>query len=432
MINKIIGTTGTRILNAGITFLVLWIITNSLGKEGVGVISLIILDISIILLITDFIGGSALVYFASRANTKQLLVVSFSWVLIVVLCFYFGITLIKNMNISISAFIADEYLVHIAILSALNAFSLITFNLMIGFEKIRGYNIAFTIQVVTMATGLAIGIFVFKHRDIMAYIIALYISYFLSFVYGIASIIVHQKEKPGLVPKKIPNLVGQMLRYGSMGQFANLVTLTNKRFSFFIINRFIGTGQLGIYATSAQLTEGLRIIGQSISIVQFARIANTNDIGYAKMITIKLLKFTLFLTFIAIIVLISIPTSLFATVFGDDFAGVKPVVLALSVGILAMSATMIFAHFFSGTGKPKYNLYSSAAGLIATIGSTLLLIPVYGIIGAGFSISISYCIIVTYQFIVFKRLTKAKFKEFIPDKSDLRFLRREVMSKYFK
>ncbi len=137
--------------------------------------------------------------------------------------------------------------------------------------------------------------------------------------------------------ESIRALIGRMLHFGSMGQFANIVTLINKRFSFWIINKYVGTGQLGVYSASAQLTEGLRIIGQSISIVQFARIANENDLNYAAQITVKLMKFTLFLTISALLILIIIPSDVFAWIFSEDFRGIKPVILSLAIGVIAMS-----------------------------------------------------------------------------------------------
>ena len=73
MLKKIIGTTGTRILNAVFNLIILVLITNKIGNEGLGIIGLILVDITIIQLSVDLVAGSSLVYFASRANLGQLL-----------------------------------------------------------------------------------------------------------------------------------------------------------------------------------------------------------------------------------------------------------------------------------------------------------------------------------------------------------------------
>lgn len=429
MLNKILGTTGTRILNAGLTFLILWMTTNYLGKEGVGTISLIILDISIILLVTDFIGGSALVYFSSRASVKQLIMISYIWALIILIAFVMFYFALEFTNIETKAFIAKQYEIHILLLALLNSASLMNFNILVGLEKIKQYNIAFSIQVVSLTITLSVLLFIIEVQEVISYVIALYISYFLSYVYGLFHLFKHLAKNKNRESERPAQLIKKMLAYGSMGQFANILTLANKRFSFVIINKFTGIGQLGVYSASAQITEGLRIIGQSISIVQFARISNTRDLGYAKDITLKLLKFAVSLTILALLILLLIPSDVFAWIFGDDFKGIKPVIITLSIGVIAMSATMIFAHFFSGIGKPKYNLFSSAAGFIATIAGTIILIPSYGILGAGYSISISYSIICIYQLIVFKKITNGRFSELLPNKSDIKYLKNEFLLK---
>jgi hypothetical protein len=48
MLKKILGTAGTRILNAVFNLVILLLISNKIGSEGLGTIGLILLDITII------------------------------------------------------------------------------------------------------------------------------------------------------------------------------------------------------------------------------------------------------------------------------------------------------------------------------------------------------------------------------------------------
>ncbi len=63
MLKNILGTTGTRVLNAFVNLIILISLTRELGSEGFGVIMLILLAITIIQLFIDLIAGSALIYF---------------------------------------------------------------------------------------------------------------------------------------------------------------------------------------------------------------------------------------------------------------------------------------------------------------------------------------------------------------------------------
>ncbi len=185
MLRKILGTTGTRILNAGLTFLILWITTNYLGKEGVGAISLIILDISIILLLSDFIGGSALVYFTSRASLSKLMLISYIWTFTAVALFFIAYIILEILGIKLTSIVASGFEIHILLLALLNALTLNNFNILLGLEKIKAYNIAFSIQVVSLVFILAFNIFIIEKQEVMSYVIALYISYALSYIYGL-------------------------------------------------------------------------------------------------------------------------------------------------------------------------------------------------------------------------------------------------------
>ena len=86
------------------------------------------------------------------------------------------------------------------------------------------------------------------------------------------------------------------------------------------------------------------------------------------------------------IVICLIPKSIYAWIFTQEFAETKDVLVSLSPGMVFMAANMIFSHYFSGVNLPRHNLYGSLVGLLVTIPSIFILIPKYGIIGAGVSV----------------------------------------------
>jgi O-antigen/teichoic acid export membrane protein len=118
--------------------------------------------------------------------------------------------------------------------------------------------------------------------------------------------------------------------------------------------------------------------------------------------------------------------------FSDDFIGVKPVIIALSPGVMALAANNIFSHYFSGMGAPKINLYAKIIGFIFTVILAVLLIPPFGFIGAAITASISYTSTVIYQYIVFARETKTKLREWIPANADFTDLKRIIRESFPK
>ena len=211
-----------------------------------------------------------------------------------------------------------------------------------------------------------------------------------------------------------------------MTQTANLLSIGNNRLSFYFIKHFAGLPALGVYNAGIQTTEGFKLIGQSIAVVQFSAISNTRDSEYSRVLTIRLMKVSMLLTLGAVIVINILPEAFYTWLFSKDFAGVKPVILALSPGVLAQAANNIFSHYFSGIGEPKVNLYAKMVGFVFTVILAILLIPPYGFIGAAITASVSYIATVVHQYIVFHNRTGTRAGEWIPVKNDIREFRRIV------
>ncbi|HML85093.1 MAG TPA: oligosaccharide flippase family protein, partial [Bacteroidales bacterium] len=102
-----------------------------------------------------------------------------------------------------------------------------------------------------------------------------------------------------------------ILRYTSATQLANLTQLGSRRISFYFINGFLGSAALGIYNAAIQLTEGIRMITQSIALVQFGHIANDHNVENNVQYTRKMLWISGILTFIALFMLLVIPEEWF-------------------------------------------------------------------------------------------------------------------------
>ncbi len=417
MLKKIIGTAGTRILNAIITFALLFVITHNLGSKGMGTIGLILLDINIIQMFIDLFAGSALIFMASRTSLANLLFISYTWIAVVIVFFAALFGFVGHMFPEVYHTVVPQgYELHILVLTAISAYMLTHYNLLLGKERIKAYNTLFTIQASILFSVFTYLIFVENEKSVLSYVFALYISYSVSMVISFLSVM--YKEK-GFRLYELSRIAKEVFHFGFVTSVANILHIGNKRIGYYFIRFFTGLSSLGVYTAGSQLTEGLKLIGQSISLVQFTTLSNSNDKLYAKNLTVKLMKVSVILTLLALIVLFVIPVSVYVWIFGNEFAQVKPVIMLLSPGVIALSANTIFAHFFSGMGNPKINLYSNGIGFFVVIVMALLLIPVYGFYGAAVAVSVSYIISMVYNYTVFKNQTGTLLKELIPTAGDV-------------
>ena len=418
MFKKILGTAGTRILNAIITFVLLFVITHNLGSKGMGTIGLILLDINIILLFVELFAGSSLVYMASRTNIANLLFISYTWIIITIVFFAFLFSAMGALIPEIFHMAVPQgYEIHILVLSTISAYMFTHYNLLLGKERIKAYNLFFSLQVLSLFITFLYLIFVEKEKTVGSYVVALYASYTAGMVVSFFGILL--KEKNFRI-YGLSMVAKEVFRYGFVTSVANILHIGNKRVGYYFIRYFTGLSSLGVYTAGTQLTEGLKLISQSISLVQFSTLTNVTDKTYAKDLTVKLMKVAVVLTFLALIILFLIPGSVYTMMFGAEFARVKPIIILLAPGVLALSANSVFAHFFGGMGNPKISLWANIIGFSAVLILAILLIPVYGFYGAAVAVSVSYLISMLYYYIIFKNQTGTLLPDLIPKWSDLK------------
>ena len=151
-------------------------------------------------------------------------------------------------------------------------------------------------------------VFVMDLHDVNAYVYGLYYAYGLAALSGFIVVI---KKSGSLSAKGWRTIIGPVFRYGFITQVANLLSIGNNRMSFYFIKYFAGLPSLGIYNAGIQTTEGFKLIGQSIAVVQFSAISNTRDKEYSRVLTIRLMKVSLLLTLAAVIIINALPEAFY-------------------------------------------------------------------------------------------------------------------------
>ncbi|MBU2651816.1 MAG: polysaccharide biosynthesis C-terminal domain-containing protein [Bacteroidetes bacterium] len=381
MFGKILNTFGTRSLAAVLNLLIAIILSQYIGPEGKGQQGLLITTIALILVFSNLVGGATLVYLVPRFKTSQLFLPSYFWSVMISLAAY-GIVYAFPV-------ISSEFTLHIAILSAINSFASINTTILIGKEQIRQANFISLLQPLLIVVLLLIFFSLPAFINIYAYIIALYFSFGISWLTGL------------FLLRKLPLLrdfrfrdsiqaIRDLFRYGFLNQLAHITQLLSFRLSYYILNSFHGEGSVGIYSNGIALMESVWLISKSISLVQYARIANLDDKSYSQSLTVRLLQVSLVFSLLIILPLLILPASAYVYIFGEGFSGIKTAMWALAPGVLIYNINIIVGHYFSGTGKYQFNTLASGIGLAVSLISFYLLIPAFDVAGAGWATSISY------------------------------------------
>jgi len=421
MIKKVLGTAGSRVLVSVLSLLLVLIYGRTLGPEGAGTIGLVVLGITIVLLMSNFVSGGALVYLTPREKTFLLFVPAYFWALFS--------SILVSYALDRFGLLPEGMIYHVLFLSLIFAWHTANLNILLGKERVAAFNVASVFQVVVLFCAFLYFIFIKEEISVMSYVYALYLSYTAAFLMSLIMIL---KELKYADLSEMGDVILRIFRYGSFVQFANTLQLLNYRLGYYIIESYLGKARLGVFQIGNQLSEGLWIAGKSLALVQYSRISNESDPFYAKTLSVRFLKLTVLLTVSMLAIFWILPESFYLWILTDKYEGIKNVIWSLSPGIIAISANVILSHFFSGTGRHHHNAISSGIGVVFTLTFGFILIPKIGIVGAGITASVSYMMTLLYQLIMFSRITKLTVRELFVTRADFVFLLTEIKGLLFK
>ena len=429
MFKKILGTGITRVLNLLIGFVTMMLGTKVLGPAEWGIGFTVLTDVTFLLIGVEFIAGSGLVYFTPRKPLSTLMKVSYTWIALVMVVYVLLFWALSYYPTTFDRIVPRGYEGITLLLTLVYSIHSFNLNVFLGKEKVSTFNWVFLLQIVVQVSSMALFIFVLGIRDAHAFVYSLLCGYTTAFVVGFV-LLVRMFDKGQQAPFLLT--AKEMLKYGYVIQLSTLVSTLNRRMSIFLLRKHGTNEAVGVYGAGAQVGEGVKIFGLSVSMVQFSRLSNLTDEKEIVSLTIKFLKITMVLTLLALVALACLPFSFFEWLFTDEFGQVKEIILLMSPGLLFLAAHLIFTHYFSGTGIPKYNLFGSLVGLAVTIPCTFLLIPMMGIVGAAISFSCTYTAIMLYQWFVFKRLAHVKIKDLLLTKEDWVWCKAEFLAIFAK
>ncbi len=147
---------------------------------------------------------------------------------------------------------------------------------------------------------------------------------------------------------------------------ANMAQFFNYRLSFLVVEEYFGLAVLGVFSLAVQCAEWIWKIPKSFAIVQYARVASINDRSEQHRLTIKFIQASLLIAFVLSGFVALVPEKLIIFFIGEEYMGIKNMLLFLLPGVILFTIAITTAPLFSGKGSHWVNASISMAVLLFT------------------------------------------------------------------
>jgi len=359
------------------------------GTEGRGEISLVMADISIIAIFSSMLGGSTIAFHSSKIKQEFLFGSSFLGALIFPIVGTVFFTLVHG----------NEYFFQMLLISIFMSISN-TFSLFfLGKKNIIWYNIILLGASTLILLLISISYFILDLKDLSTF----FNSYFLA--YSIITIIGLFKFK-SYGSSKIKYDFGiskKIFKYGFHNELSYLIQFLNYRLAYYFIAFLLGKSTLGVFSIAVAISEAVLIISKSLSAIHFSDIINSDNKKEQIILTNKAAKNSFIFSLIIVIAIGLTPEFVFRFVFGDGFEGVKNISLSIMPGVIALSISNLYGHYFAGIGRLDILRNKSLIGLVATVALLFALVPTYKLNGVIITFNVSYILSSLFLFMKFKK-----------------------------
>lgn len=425
MFGKILNTFGTKMLVAVINLAIAILISQVLGDSGKGVQSLVLTNISFILIFSEIVCGASLVYLTSRHSFSKLWLPSIIWAFL--MAAFMGL-IISFLTPGLDFVLA----VHTAILSFVSSFANIHFRVLIGREEVKKANANTLLQPFMLLMTLAVYYLLLGKRDIYGYVLGLYVAYLSSSMLGFFQLREEYKKLQFYPLRDYGDTLKALFKYGFLNQTGHFVQFFNLRLNYYLLNAYVDTAHVGVYSNSVSLAESIWIISNSIALVQYGRISNSTDTEYNQKLTLNLCKLCFVVSLVAVAVLSLLPSSLYQFIFGPDFGDMSHIIRLLAPGVLCYSIFLILGHYYSGSGRYFMNTLAALCGLMVTLLGGFVLVPRMATTGAAITASLAYSLNAVFLLFCFLRESRFRPKDFMLTPSELKEYFVEIKNHYLK
>ncbi len=180
-----------------------------------------------------------------------------------------------------------------------------------------------------------------------------------------------------------PLVVREVAGFGLRAHAGSVVQALAERVDQMFISVMIGSTGLGLYVVAVTVARLVAVPAATLSSLALTKIANGITPVARQDLFALYLRVTLALVLPAMVLVMGFAGLILSIFFGPAFAAAKPVAMVLAVAMFLLGFKLVLAAGFKGLGRPLVPARGELAGLLCSVVSLAVLMPLYGLFGAA-------------------------------------------------
>jgi O-antigen/teichoic acid export membrane protein len=208
-------------------------------------------------------------------------------------------------------------------------------------------------------------------------------------------------------------------RYGIKAYLILIFNFLNYRLDIILVKYFLTVSDVSYYQIAVSIAQRFWYIPNAMSTLLFPTLMAMNK-GSSKF-TARLCRNNLFLMIPLSILTIFVIHPTVILLFGKEYEAVTYALYSILWGITIFPIYKFLATYFASKKKLGIGIFASATGIVVNVIANIILIPKFGIVGAGIATSISYSVLSIILLLFFRVHTKIPLREIlVPNKEDFK------------
>ena len=201
----------------------------------------------------------------------------------------------------------------------------------------------------------------------------------------------------------------KLIKYGFFPMLSLLMATLNYRIDVIMMNGKVLDSAIGVYSIGVTVAERVWMIPDAMKGVMVSHLAKGKDANETAMV-IRLCNTG---CLILILGIIALGKPFITLVFGTEYSGAYQITLLLLFGVFSMIYYKTIANYNIAMGKQTISFVFLTISVVSNVIANYILIPIWGIYGAGIASVISYTVCGLLFIISFMKATKVPLKDLL-------------------